>query len=594
MLQNKQLNFKFSLVILIIVAIIAAGVIGYFTYKTDQDLNKTDEMINPGQFLISAGVVPHHLVAKDLIEDFFAYIAFQGKPETIILLSPDHFQTGSISGGQLITLSPQTENFHGLEVDYSLIKALVNPATPGVAELVFSDSAVNLDHGITNLVPFIKKYLPDSKIVPFIIPANVSLEETEQFSDLLNSLSSPETIVIASVDFSHYLSSSAASFHDVKSKRVLINFKKEEFENIEVDSWQALYIAREFARLRKKEFPQIIGQGHSSPEETTSYFSVVFEETSRDLATDGDQVAPSVRTILFVGDIMLDRNVEGLISKNNPLYPFQKIGQLLRGVDLVVGNLEGPIVAKPLKPIPHTMVFSFPPEAAEALSLARFNLLSLANNHGLDMGRSGPEETRKFLREKSIAPLGNPGVCNGDFSYDFDKGIRFFALNKVYNPLCKTQEMLEAIESARAANPDLFIIVSVHWGQEYKLVNSSVQRKLAEQLINAGADLIIGHHPHVVQNIDMYKGKLIFYSLGNFVFDQYFSEQTQQGLAVGLEIWPKRLVFRLFPVKSEKSQPALMIPAERKKFLENLAQRSAQDLSSQIKNGIIEVESVYN
>jgi len=130
----------------------------------------------------------------------------------------------------------------------------------------------------------------------------------------------------------------------------------------------------------------------------------------------------------------------------------------------------------------------------------------------------------------------------------------------------------------------------VHWGEEYKLINSLAQQGLAHKIIESGADLIIGHHPHVVQNIEKYQGKLIFYSLGNFIFDQYFSPDTQQGLAVGLEIYPDRLVCRLFPLQINLSQPVLMERNKANEFLIQLAKRSDDKLVDEIKGGIIKIE----
>jgi len=101
--------------------------------------------------------------------------------------------------------------------------------------------------------------------------------------------------------------------------------------------------------------------------------------------------------------------------------------------------------------------------------------------------------------------------------------------------------------------------------------------------------LIIGHHPHVVQNIEKYQGKLIFYSLGNFIFDQYFSKETQQGLAVGLEIYPNELVCRLFPIQINLSQPVLMERDKANKFLIQLANRSDVKLVDEIESGIIKI-----
>ncbi|MCJ7788674.1 MAG: CapA family protein, partial [Candidatus Atribacteria bacterium] len=134
------------------------------------------------------------------------------------------------------------------------------------------------------------------------------------------------------------------------------------------------------------------------------------------------------------------------------------------------------------------------------------------------------------------------------------------------------------------------LIISLHWGEEYQLTNSLAQQKLAHQIIEAGADLIIGHHPHVVQNIEKYQGKLIFYSLGNFIFDQYFFLETQQGLAVGLEVYPDKLIFRLFPLQINLGQPVLMKQSQSSEFLIKLAERSDRKLVDAIKSGIIQIE----
>ena len=134
-----------------------------------------------------------------------------------------------------------------------------------------------------------------------------------------------------------------------------------------------------------------------------------------------------------------------------------------------------------------------------------------------------------------------------------------------------------------------FLIIFMHWGQEYQFANSYSQQNLSHKMIDAGADLIIGCHPHVVQNIEIYKEKLVFYSLGNFILDQYFSEETQQGLAVKLEIYTEKLVFRLFPIQSHLSQPSLMEKEKADKFLEALSQRSSQELAGEIKAGTIEI-----
>jgi poly-gamma-glutamate synthesis protein (capsule biosynthesis protein) len=164
------------------------------------------------------------------------------------------------------------------------------------------------------------------------------------------------------------------------------------------------------------------------------------------------------------------------------------------------------------------------------------------------------------------------------------------AFNKTFPFNCSDEEIAKIVKKVRESNPGKFLIVLLHWGQEYQLKSSISQQSLSHKLIDEGADLIVGSHPHVVQEIEEYKGKLIFYSLGNFIFDQYFSKETQEGLAVGLEIYPEKVIYRLFPIQSCLSQPFLMEKEKAKEFLENLAKRSSLQLFDKIKTGIIEIE----
>jgi AmmeMemoRadiSam system protein B len=581
----KLFNKLLFLILILLVLIIFKSV---FWARTLFFENKTQKIaIKPNESFIAGGVVPHHLLAKKIIEDFFSYISKKDKPETTIVLAPDHFNAGAVLGNSFITLSHSTEEFYGIKVNRSLIQNLSFQN-----KLIFSDSSVGLDHGIKNLIPFIKKYLPESKVVPFLLPSSLSQQKLDQFVNSLNYLSPPNTLVIASVDFSHNLSPSAAKFHDVKSIKTLINFQREDFKNLEVDSWQALYIVRFFAHLRNKEFPKIIGKGSSADflenqnlKQTTSYFSVVFEKETQEKKEKIKELES--KTILFVGDIMLDRNVEVQMEKNSLLYPFQKIAPLLKGVDIVVGNLEGPIVENPPDFGKGSLRFAFFPEVTKGLSFAHFNLLSLANNHTLDMGKKGLEETKKFLKSANIDFVGHPIKCDEDFFFE-KENIIFLAFNKTFPSSCSDKEIARAVKRIKELNPGKFLVAIFHWGEEYKLKSSLSQQNLAHQIIDAGADLIIGSHPHVVQEIEEYKGKLIFYSLGNFIFDQYFSDKTQESLAVGVEIYPEKVIYRLFPLQSKLSQPFLMEKEKADKFLEELAQRSSPKLGGEIRHGIIE------
>jgi len=571
--------------VIILVAILISIGIFLHTKKSPSENSTTH---NLEEFSIASGVVPHHLVARGIIENFFQYISSKRKPQNIILLGPDHFNATNLAGKSFISVDSDTKEFHSLAVNNYLLQKLNNH------DLAFDSSTVNFDHGITALLPYIKKYFPESGILPIIISSTASKEDVGKLIKTINIYAGSQTIIIASVDFSHYLPPKAADFHDVKSIATLLNFKENDFENLEVDSWQALYGARFFAKLQGEEFPYIVGQGKSSDllrfddsiidaEGITSYFCVVFEKTNNQKTIEKGE------TILLVGDIMLDRGVESLIKKNSVIYPFQKISQFLRGIDIVFGNLEGPIVKEPQNFSFDSLKFNFSHQAADGLSWANFNLLSLANNHTLDRGENGLKETKQFLKEKNIDFVGNPLKCTEDYSFKKDD-IILLAFNKTFSFGCSDEEIINTINLIKSSNPKNFLIVSVHWGEEYQEKNSISQRELAHKIIEAGADTIVGHHSHIVQNIEIYKSKPIFYSLGNFVFDQYFSKETQEGLAVGIEVYNNRIRYRLFPFKSHQSQPSLMDQKETNQFLKELALKSSPELLDKIKDGIIDIE----
>jgi len=289
---------------------------------------------------------------------------------------------------------------------------------------------------------------------------------------------------------------------------------------------------------------------------------------------------------ILVGDIMLDRKVEKLMRENSFFYPFEKITEFLRQSNGVFGNLEGPISRKPNNYSLTAMEFAFDARVIDSLASSNFKVLSLANNHTLNMGQVGLAETKELLGNVEIDWIGDPWGCSNKLSVK--DNLVFVAFNKTFSG-CGDEEIIKIIKSIKDSGPEKFLIVSIHWGDEYKPKSSKAQQNLAHKIIDAGADLIVGSHPHVVQEIEKYNGKLIFYSLGNFIFDQYFSKETQEGLIVELEIYPftkdfeGKVVYKLHPVKSELSQPALMDQKEAETFLEKLGSESIIEIEKENK-----------
>lgn len=259
---------------------------------------------------------------------------------------------------------------------------------------------------------------------------------------------------------------------------------------------------------------------------------------------DGEPLASSEATVevVAVGDVMLGHGVADGTS------PFAAVASTLRAADLTLGNLECVIVDDSKTPVSEAAGFPGPlrasPSAAFHLRRAGFDLLGLANNHALDLGASGLAETASRLQAAGAATVG-AGADRGTARQAVIRevgGVRlaFLAFNAVPDGRESHDEgwTLADWDSGRVAaavgaardRADA-VIVSVHWGYEYQTRVDPAQRDAASLLLQAGADLVIGHHPHVVQAFEIHEGRCVAYSLGNFVFDQG-ADETGRGLAL--------------------------------------------------------------
>lgn len=315
----------------------------------------------------------------------------------------------------------------------------------------------------------------------------------------------------------------------------------------------------------------------------------VFERGSLDVTTVPDQETEEVRvvsttTIAFVGDIMLARFVDTLARREGHQYPFSGVAPLLNET-YVVGNFEG-CVSEIRDATPGTMRFPVHPVFVPVLVENGFTHLSLANNHAFDCGAAALEETRALFEGQGIAAFGHPtAIATSSVTEITTKNgttISLIGLHTLYRPVT-TSDLEQSFALASTSDVQ---IVFVHWGNEYELTHSEAQEQLAQRLVAFGADLIIGHHPHVVQDVDIIDGVPVFYSLGNFIFDQYFSLPVQQGLLAVVTVEPTRSI-RLVPVTSvgRRSSPRPMDDQERNDFLVALAARSHPALQAMIVEG---------
>ncbi len=297
--------------------------------------------------------------------------------------------------------------------------------------------------------------------------------------------------------------------------------------------------------------------------------------------------------ILFTGDIMLARHVEKLMEREGVNYPLANI-KFDSSLDYLVGNFEGSIPKVHHPTASFTFSFSVPESSLTLLENHGFTHLSLANNHSYDFGASNFLHTKSVIDKTNIKSFGdqvlNPSTTVTYINHGKDK-IALIGIYAVYR--IPDQEKLKQIFSEANTKAGQQIVY-VHWGEEYELQHSANQEALATEWINLGADLIIGHHPHVVQDIQIINGKLVLYSLGNFIFDQYFSEDVQMGLLVKLTKSKKEEQIELLPVSSmgSLSSPYYMNPADKDNFLQALAKRSDPRLTPQILAGILDLKGL--
>lgn len=238
--------------------------------------------------------------------------------------------------------------------------------------------------------------------------------------------------------------------------------------------------------------------------------------------------------LLFGGDIMLSRTVNAKMDRyNNYNWPLEKVANIFSEADLAIANLESPFVLTDSYHVPSgSFSFKANPLSISALVLAGFDVLSLANNHALNQGSKGIDNTKSILDEAGISYT---GLNDNNLVIKESNGIRFSFLAYTYNNdsnLIAHMDDLEKLRLDIAAAKDKsdVVIVLMHAGIEYVREPNRQQKNFAYAAIDNGADLVIGHHPHWPQITEDYHGKKIIYSLGNLVFDQMWSKETSQGL----------------------------------------------------------------
>ena len=256
-------------------------------------------------------------------------------------------------------------------------------------------------------------------------------------------------------------------------------------------------------------------------------------------------MAPSKKlTVISVGDIMLGdgiqqirRGVRAAWSEKDSAVLLKDLQPVLSTAQLVIGNLEcnlGDVDPKN----PFGMIYTGSPQHLRGLKSTGFTHLALANNHILERGRDSAEQTRQLVEmEGMLSCCGhNPvrSVCDG-------MTVDIFTYNLIHDTphldFYRDTVSSQDLDAIRESNADAKIVI-IHWGDEYSHYPSPDQIELGHKLVDNGATLVLGHHPHVVQGVENYKDGVIAYSLGNFIFDMIWSERTRSAFIIKAWIVP--------------------------------------------------------
>ncbi|MBT4917568.1 CapA family protein [Candidatus Peregrinibacteria bacterium] len=300
--------------------------------------------------------------------------------------------------------------------------------------------------------------------------------------------------------------------------------------------------------------------------------------------------------VMAFGDMMMGRYVRTLMDRNGMEYPFENLvmPDFFDYADVRHANLEGPLKGEGRSGGTST-VFQFNEDIAPYLKKHDFDVVSISNNHAVDVGWDSRDTTIAALDAAGVGWCGHPTEADpASIYYGAEAGSTYAfvclhdaTINLDYDAAVNLIEYIDGDVD--------YVIVSIHWGYEYQHKPSyEKQVEHARSMVDAGADFIIGHHPHVVQSFEVYNDRFIFYSLGNFIFDQYWSTETQEQLAIGIVFddteEDMETEVHLYPMKSEKSQVRMMEGEELSSWYEEFISYSGYPEEAQegIRSGFVE------
>lgn len=506
-----------------------------------------------------AFVLPHHLITASYLTRIYRQIGSFRQPRRIILLSPNHYEDGE-QWAQSCLCTFQAPDGTQVHTDVAFIRKL---ETAGVVTI--RPEPFVKEHGVYGHIPFISRYFPGTQVVPIILKLDTPATVRKQLAEVLETVDN-DTIVIASVDFSHYLPHLAADFHDATSWATLHNFDFSYLSSLEVDSPATLEVALAWAQAKGLQKPKLLAHTNSQDfflpqllDVTTSHLMVGFAE--------GKAAPLPLTTLHFFGDTMIGRGTEAAFLSGSTLKDLQgDEKRFFYGAHANLLNLEGPFRSD-LPAQQKEVVLTQDPGVLAWLKNYGFRSIDVANNHTRDFFAAGEELTKRLLSGSGLVAMGGYEAGSESDCVPIQGSAMTVAVCS-FNDVGHVLDVDTAMESVRRWSQFAdAVVVQMHWGEEYTTQPVTRQRALAKKFIGAGARLIVGHHPHVVQDTEMIDGIPVIYSLGNFVFDQEIPPATRIGLSLGVTLTPKTTELYLLPFWTNGGAPRQMTESERREWL---------------------------
>jgi poly-gamma-glutamate synthesis protein (capsule biosynthesis protein) len=505
--------------------------------------------------------VPHHILAADMIARGFVAAAGNSY-DRIIILSPDHFNR---SRRPLATTRRDIDTVFGrLKNDSAATGSLLR------ADDLFDDADLfDREHGIAALLPFVRRFFPDARIVPVAISYGASREQCDRALALIGKLVGPRTLVVQSTDYSHYLSADVARQRDQETLNIIAANDADAVLRLvqpaHMDSRASQYLQMRLQKERFGSHATVVANRNSveygmSAGKTTSYIVTVYSERP---AMGAETQYPDQQFVYFGGDIFIGRWLtEPLADKDVADAIVRRIRAATGGAPIVV-NLEGVLLNEPPEGLSDELHAMHAGLAVPILKALNVKVAGLANNHSFDLGPAGYEETLSVLGKAGIAALRHKDIIDiGPFRL---LGLNFIGkLEQRDLPMINGSE-LEELCRMKAAPP---LIAFVHWGREYTTAADDTEYAAARTMQACGVTALIGAHSHqAAPGIEAIQGGEfeLDYSLGNLLFDQKanrasgalielraFKQGTYATRVVGI---PNLFEFGLEQLRKKRGQP---------------------------------------